>query len=1165
MALQLILGGAGYGKSRYIYEDVIKKSLENPEASYYVIVPEQYTMQTEKDIIELHPGRGIMNIDVLSFRRLAYRVMEETGASGLPLLDDIGKKLVVGKIVEEQKNNLILYKNKVKMPGFVEEIKSVIAELYQYGIGQEELESMKQTAKKRPVLLAKLNDISLIRDNFQKFIDDRYITSEELLLVLSREIPKSEKLRQCTVFLDGFTGFTPVQYKVIEELLLCAKDVVVTITADIQANVYEGELKETLFGLSKTTAARLLAVAGKHGIEKYRDILLNDTEKSRYRECGELRFLERHLFRGDKSVYEKETEDAISVKEFKNMPSEAKYVAGKILSLVRSGLRFKDIAVVTGDLEGYKEELTEVFAECGIPYFVDSKTKLMTNPFIKLTRSVLEIAKTDYSYESVFALLKTGMVDIDMADVDYLDNYCAVLGIRGLKKYTSTWTRSHIKGQAADFERLNSLREKLITPLAKTTGVLKDNNRSVKEKITALYELICSEDYRCEEKLSAYVEGFESAADGDMTASAALAREFAQSYKLIMELFDKIVALLGEDKMPLEELIAIMEAGFYELKAGIIPPSVDMVLIGDIERSRLGDIKYLFFVGVNEGIVPRSGKNAGIISEAERNFLAEADFLLAPTARQNLYIQRYYLYLNLTKPSGGLYISYSLMDGAGSARKPSVLIGQLKRMFPQLAAAASNGKQQSVEDGIMTPGSTIEMLIEGLKEDMEIPGNKENGEKQRISRELYSWYLGNPEWHDRVTRLTDAMFYANKESKISKEVAAALYGPQPVNSVTRLEQYAACAYAHFLLYGLKLREQEEYEVTARDLGNLFHQAIEAYGKKLKEKKLEWTRISEEEQQKIVSEAVEEVTVDYKASVLTSSARNAYITNRLKRITMRTVWALSEQLKRGDFVPVENEVVFSETEGLKALTIDLGDGRTMKLQGRIDRLDVCDDGENRYIKVIDYKSGTTKFDLSQVYYGLKLQLVLYMEAVREAEEKAHPDKRVISAGMFYYNIADPIVNEEQGMSEEDIRAELLKSLRVNGLVSTKADSVRHFDRDFTGESEVIPVSYKKDGELTSKSQVVTGEQYDIMCGFVKDKIKNMGVSMLEGNIEKSPYVMENRSGCDYCSFKAVCGYDEEIKGFEARKLQKLATEKVFEKMKGEKENVGDMEQRPAEDN
>ncbi|MBO5227929.1 MAG: helicase-exonuclease AddAB subunit AddB [Lachnospiraceae bacterium] len=1148
MALQLVLGGSGYGKSRYIFEDVIKKSLASPAALFYVIVPEQYTMQTEKDIIELHPGRGIMNIDVLSFRRLAYRVMEETGVTQLPLLDDIGKKLVLGKIVEEQKNNLILYKNKVKMPGFVEEIKSVIAELYQYGVGSEELDAMKEAAKKKPVLSAKLNDIALIRDSFQKFIDDKYITSEELLSVLSREIPKSEKLKECTIFLDGFTGFTPIQYKVIEALLTYAKDVVVTVTADAQADIYAGELKETLFGLSKTTATKLSDIAKKLNVSKEKDILLDDIIKSRYNECTELRFLERHLFRGDKSVYEKDME-SISVKEFKNIRGEAKAVAGSILALVREGCRFQDMAVVTGDLEGYGEELSEAFAECGIPYFVDSKTKLMTNPFVQLIRSVFEIARTDYSYESVFALLRTGMVDIAMEDVDYLDNYCAVLGIRGLKKYTSTWTRSHIKGQAADFERLNTLREKLVTPLAKATEVLRDKNRTVREKMIVLYELICSEDYRCEEKLNAYKEGFEDAGE------AALAKEFSQSYKLIIELFDKVVALLGEEKMPLEELIAIMDAGFFELKVGIIPPSVDMVLIGDIERSRLGGIKYLFFVGVNDGIVPKSGKNAGIISEAERNFLAEADFSLAPTSRQNLYIQRYYLYLNLTKPSKGLYISYSLMDGAGSARKPSVLIGQLARMFPGLKVAR---KAADFESGIMTPGSSIETFIEGLKE---CEGASENGEiskKQKLFEELYSWYLRSPEWRNKVTELVAAMFYSNKESKISKEVAAALYGPQPINSVTRLEQYAACAYAHFLLYGLKIREQGEYEVTARDLGNLFHAAIEVYGKKLKEKKLSWTEVDEAMQQKLVKEAVEEVTVDYKASVLASSARNAYISNRLERITMRTVWALSEQLKKGDFVPRENEVVFSETEGLKALTIDLGDGRSMKLQGRIDRLDVCDDGDNRYIKVIDYKSGTTKFDLSQVYYGLKLQLVLYMEAVRESEAKAHPDKNVISAGMFYYNIADPIVDEEPGKSEEDIRSELLKSLCVNGLVSSVADSIRHFDKDFAGESSVIPVSYKKDGGLSSKSQVVTGEQYDIMCNYVKDKIKDMGLGILEGDIAKSPYVMEQRSGCDYCNFKAICGYDEEIKGFEPRRFNKLGTEKVFEKMKGEKDNGGKVE-------
>ena len=1141
MALQLILGGSGYGKSTFLYEEIIRKSTASQDTSFYVIVPEQYTMQTEKDIIMHHPGKGIMNIDVLSFRRLAYRVMEETGAKQLPLLDDIGKKLVLGKIVEQQKNNLILYKNKVKMPGFVEEIKSVIAELYQYGIGEEELKKMQEAAKNKSMLSAKLKDISLIRNAFQKYIEEKYITSEELLEVLCREIPKAAGLKNCSIFLDGFTGFTPIQYKVIQELLLHCKDVTVTVCADAVGDIYTGELKETLFGLSKTTATKLRNQAQSLGIEQYKDVLLEDEAKSRFKDNRELFFLERHLFRGDKSVYDADME-SVHINEYRDIVSEARAVAAKILSLVRDdGLRYQDIAVVTGNVEGYSEELLEAFGECNIPCFVDSKTKLMSNPFVLLIRSLLEVARTDYSYESVFALLRTGMITMDKADIDYLADYCATLGIRGLKRYQATWSRSHIKGKAVDFEHLNSLREELITPLSAMTEVLSDKTKTVREKMTALYEIICSDNYKCEDKLNEYKKKFEDAGE------LALSKEFAQCYKLVMGLFDKIVDLLGEECMPLEELIAVMEAGLYELKVGIIPPSVDRVLIGDIERSRLSAIKHLFFVGVNDGIVPKNGKNTGIISEAERNFLSDADFSLAPTARQNLYIQRYYLYLSLTKPASGIHISYSITDSQGGEMKPSILIGQLMRMFPRIRVNKDN---VFGEAGITTAAGSINLFIEGLENAYDAWNESEDIDKQRLFEELYSWYLRSDEWKSKIKELSlDAAFYENKESSIAKEVAAALYGPQPVNSVTRIEQYAQCAYAHFLMYGLRLREKEEYEVTARDIGNLFHSTIENYGKKLKENKLEWTTVGEAEKERLVDEAIAEVTADYKASVLASNARSAYITNRLKRITMRTVWALTEQLKKGDFLPRYNEVAFSELEGLKALTIDLGDGRSMRLKGRIDRLDVCEDKEKRYLKVIDYKSGKKQFDLSHVYHGLDLQLVLYMEAVRESEANAHPDKEVIAAGMFYYNISDPVVDDaEATKSDEDVEKDILGTLRMNGLVNMEGDTIRRFDRECTsGKSTVIPVAYKKDGMLASESQTMTDNQYNDLCGFVREKIKDMGISMLDGDIKKSPYVMDNKTGCDYCKYKAICGYDETIKGYEPRHFMKMKPDEVWKKM------------------
>ena len=1138
MPLQFVVGGSGYGKSRYVYDKVIEQSMADADYNYYFIVPEQYTVQTEKDIIKLHPNKGIMNIDVLSFRRMAYRVFEETGRRQLPLLDDTGKNLVLRKVIEESKDKLLLYKNKVKMPGFVEQVKSVIAELYQYGIGKDELGKMLETAKSHPLLHTKLSDIALIREQFQKYIEEQYITSEELLEVLACELAKSAKFRDSVVVLDGFTGFTPVQYKVIQALLMQAGDVIVTVTADVTENLYEGELRETLFGLGKTTVHKLTELAKTSGVTKCEDIVLNEVSKSRFSEEEALRFLEMHLFRGHKAVYEKET-DAVRISEHLNMRKEAEYVAGRVLSLVRDeGYFFRDIAVVTGALESYREPLEEAFAACGIPCFTDYKLRLMGNPLVEIIRSLFEISRTDYSFESIFTLLKTGLSDLSEEEINLLENYCATYGVRGKKRWSSVWKRKN-EAESEENDRINNLRDRVITVLLPVTEVLGDSGKTIREKMTAIYALLVNDEFRCQEKMEALRIKFEEQGESE------LANEYKQAYKLVMELFDKVVGLLGDERIKTEELAGIMDSGFEELKIGIIPPSVDQVLIGDIQRSRLGDVKCLFFVGVNDGIVPSDGKSGGIISENERNFLTAENFELAPTARHNIFIQRYYLYLNLTKPSKLINLSYSLMGSSGDSLKPSVIVKQLNRMFPAVLVKKESVLKGFDADVITTPDGSMGFFIEGLSdESMPVVDVK----RAEGFEELFAWYLRQPDRKEKIDKLISAAFFANTESKIAKQVAASLYGPQPISSVTRLEQFAKCGYAHFLSYGLKLKEREEYEVTYLDLGNLFHYAIEEYAKKIHEYGLEWKDISDEQNDRIVDEVADRISDEYKEAVLDSSARNAYLRNRLKRITKRTVWALREQLKRGDFVPLGNEVAFSGDDELSALNIELSVGKSLKLRGRIDRMDVYEDEDNIYLKIVDYKSGSTKFDLSAAYYGLQIQLLIYMEAARESVARANPDKNVIPAGMFYYNIADALV-EDAGETDEEREENLLKQLRVNGLVNRSADSIEHLDKNIQKDSSVIPIVKNKDGSLAAKSQVITDGEYVALINHLKGKIKDIGTGILEGDISINPYETGAKTGCDYCTYKSICGFDKDIKGYKFRKLKSLKADEVWAKIQG----------------
>lgn len=1153
MSLKFILGSSGSGKSHTLYQEIIEKSIEFPQEHYIVIVPEQFTMETQRNIVGLHPQRGSMNIDIVSFGRLAYRVFEEVFEKQLPVLDDTGKNLVLRRILENKRKELHYYASKISGTGFTAEMKSILSEFFQYGIQDKEMESMLSAAEKKAVLKAKLTDMNIIRLAFQDAMENKYVTKEEILEALCRVADKSEVIKKSVICLDGFTGFTPIQYKLMGLLIKYAKRVIVTVTIDPRENLTGAVREQELFHLSKTTVSSLKRISGEMGIPMEKDILITGTPY-RFRKSAELKHLEASLFRYPTDVYEGETAD-ISLHLSRTPAMEAAFAAREIRRLIREeDWRFRDMAVITSDMGRYADAIRDAFEEHDIPCFIDHKTSIMGNPFVELIRAALEMISEDFSYESVFRYLRTGLTDLAQEDIDYLENYCLALGIRGNKRWKEKWVRSSKKGAAADLDYLNGLREAVTMPLWPLWEIWRDQESDVRTKLTALYQLIA--DHGIQEKLESYELHF------DEKGRQALAKEYKQTYRLVMELFDKVAELLGDEGMSGRELSGILDSGFEEIKVGLIPPSMDQVLVGDMERTRLKDIKALFFLGINDGSIPKNSGKGGLLSQSERNFLYENKVTLSPTAKENAYIQRFYLYMNLTKPSEHLYLSYCKTTSEGAALKASYLIGTIKKLFPKIETRDEEYVKNAI-DHMTTPKGALSYLIGGLEQ---------IGEDEMTDewKELFSWYRKSDEWKRKTDKLIEAAFYENTESGIGRLAAQALYGPQPVNSVTRLERFASCAFAHFLTYGLHLEKRKEYQVLSVDFGNMFHNAIERYSKKLKENHLDFAEVTKELRKELVRESVLEITTDYGNNILQSSARNAYIIERLTRITDRTVWALGEQLKKGVFRPVEYEVSFSETDALDALTIPVSEEESMRLHGRIDRMDLYEDEEHVYVKVIDYKSGQTAFDLSSVFYGLQLQLVVYLDAAVELEKKK-TNKLVIPAGIFYYNIKDPIVEKADVLiKKKEIEKLLLAKMQMNGLVNQEQDILKLLDRDLEteGKSDVIPVSYNKDGTLKKNASAITEEQFSVLTSFVKKKIRHMGREMMNGNTAIHPYEKGKRKACDYCDYRFVCGFDEKISGYGYRRMRELMEEEVWWEMlseEGEKQDGNEMDGGTAEGN
>ncbi len=1144
MALQFIMGGSGSGKTTFLYQQIIRSSREHPRQVHFLLVPEQFTMQAQKDVILMHPEHGTMNIDILSFQRLAYRIFEELAVENLQVLDDMGKSMVLRKVAANERRRLIAFQGHLSQAGFISQLKSMLSEFYQYGITPQILQEMVPQARSA-LLKQKLQDFAVVFEGFQNYIQGHYITTEEVLDVLCRVLPRSEMIRSSVIALDGFTGFTPVQYRLLELMMVYAKQVTVTVTADESDSLYRHMGMQNLFYMSHQVACRLSQLAEKNQIRKLEDVWMSQTCPGRFSQAPELAWLERSLFRYGRGRYEGEMTGVLELYQASTPSREIGCIVHRIQQLVRQEqVRYREIAVITGDLAGYGKEIVHQFEQNGIPYFLDDKKNVLDNPMVELIRSALEAVRKDFSYESVFRFLRTGLVADNQAMTDRMENYVLAMGIRGHKRWQESWERTYRGAAALNLTELNEFRNQALAPLFQMREDFCQEKITISGMAQAVVKLL--EDCRIEEKLQQLGQSFQE--QGEYR----LAREYGQVYERVTELLQRLSDLLGEEQVGRKEFMEILDAGFAEISVGVIPATVDRVVVGDITRTRLAHVKVLFFAGVNDGVLPMKKDGGTLLSDREREFFQQQNLELAPTAREDNFRQRFYLYLMMTKPSHRLIISYATVASDGKSRWPAYLVGELRKMYPALECIQEDA---GFSREIFSAAEAKQQLIAGLRHFRDEDWDSENPqETKRQFLELYRWFLQSEQYQKDVKMLVDGAFYAYEKQGIGRAAARALYGTVIQGSVSRLEQYAACAYAHFLKYGLELMERPRYELAVSDMGNLFHDSIDLCFRRVKDEGKDWRQITDQERISLVRDCVGQITSEYGNTILGSSSRNAYLARRIESITQRTVWALQQQICKGDFQPAGFEVFFSAADNLDALKISLSEDEAVHLRGRVDRLDLYQDEKQVYVKIIDYKSGSTSFDLVALYYGLQLQLVVYMDAVMEMTKRRYPEKEVIPAGILYYNIANPLpgkesipVGKDGQPDQEAIDQEILRQLRMNGLINSELEVIRHMDRTIEKESDIIPVVLK-DGEVQAqKSSVANRERFEILRKFVHEKVKCAGMEILHGEIGAEPYKSGTRTACDFCPYHAVCGFDKKTAGYEFRRLKSKKTEEIWEEL------------------
>lgn len=1181
MALQFYIGGSGAGKTTAMMKEMIRQSMERPERRFFVIVPEQATMEMQRKLVSLHPRKCILNLEVTSLNRLAYRVFDEVGAQNGAFLEEIGKTFLIEKIALEKKKELPYLGGCLAKPAYLAEMKSLLSELMLYGVTPEALEKAtgirpeetndtergkrggetdRPDAADRPDTGAwtgagdgrkaageeerisagtdhaapvsgarfrlKMADVVTVYRAFLTKLAGTYMTAEEVPDRFCRVADRSRLLRGSVIALDGFTGFTPVQLRLLERLMPVAENVYVALTADPEQGITGPWHRSDLFALSRETADALRRVAGRAGVPVREPVVCRQGPASRHAGSPELSYLERYLFRGLKPRTDPPRPHDIVFAGAKSPREETEAAAREICRLVREeGFRYRDIAVVTGDLTSYGICAAEAFSEAEIPYFIDEKRSLLRNPFIEYLRAALEACTDGYSFESMFRMLKSGMTDFPRADIEQLENYALGTGLKGKGRWREKLIYHYRDEDPAEVPKLDALRAEICALIDPLSVALARRGGTVREKADALYSFCVRSG--AERKLAEREQALRESGEG------ALAREYAQVYPYVIGFLDKLVAVLGDQPISMADFRALLEAGFAEARVAVIPPGSDRVVIGDVERTRLGEVKALLFLGVNEGLIPKTEASGGLLTECDRETLEKADIALKPTARQAAYIERFYLYTALTRPSARLYLSASRTGAKGESLSPAYLFESVRRLFgdPEVEDVSRSPRAERKRASIRRLTDVMQRLGERPLDGPE--------------KELFLSYRFDPDYADFTERLLSAAVRRKPADQIGRAAARALYGTDLHCSATRLESFCACAFSHFLQYGLRLRQRPDYQFTGMDFGNLMHRSLELAGTRLIGKNLEGTEPGALSSLAADSlkQAVREVG---ESSVLYSTARDQYRIRKMQRLLDASLDAIGAQLGAGRFSVYAVEEDFRSREGLQSLAFSFPDGTSMTLTGRIDRIDTCDDGDVTYVKIVDYKTGGTVFDPSLVYYGLQLQLVMYMNAAMEIlrKEGKHPQP----GGLFYFRVQDPIL-PDHGETDEELAGVRLKKMTGSGVVSTDEAVLDALDRDLraAGRSDVIPVSRTKKGAFGSRSAVLDDSGFQVLGRYAAFRVQKAGAAMMRGAAEMNPYAYGQRTACTWCPFRSACGFEQRIPGCTYRMLAKMDTKLAIAKM------------------
>lgn len=1194
MSLRFITGRAGTGKSSFIHNEIVQDLINNPLGPpMFILVPDQMTFQTEYELTNNYGLKGIMRAQVLTFKRLAWFILQETGGIALEKVDAVGYRMMLRRILEEHKDEFELFKNAAGKSGFTKEIEKLLKEFSQYNINTVTIEVLMQELINNgasKTLLDKMHDLKIVLLELEDRLGTGFIDGEGFFETLMEKLPFSKSIQDAHIYLDGYMAFTGQEFEILKMLLKYAHRMTIVLPVD---DMKKDLVESSLFYRPASTYEKIMQAALE--INQSSDVNIELEETLHFTEVhrfsnNDLRHIEKN-FQSPRFTAQK-AEGNVKIIEGANPRAEVQAIAREIKRLVsEEGYRYKDIGILYRQADVYDAILNTTFYQYEIPMFSNEKEPMLYHPLIELARSAFDIVVSNWRYEPVFRAIKTDLFfgqnmakESAREKMDQLENYVIARGIQGDRWLKDEyWEYRRFKSiddlnaprTTAEIEKERFLKEQrdiVVAPLAKFQKKLKKAELGGDYAI-ALFELI--DELEIYKKLT-YLSKMESDS-GELKLSI----EHEQAWNSWMNVLEQFHVMFGDKPLSIEEAASILEEGYEALVFTSIPPSIDEVTVSTIEFSRFDNMPAIFILGVNDGVYPMRMDAGGLLSDEERESFKSADFELAPSLKSRLMQESYLFYRAIASPKNKLYIAFSNADEEGKGKLPSIYINRLHKLFE----VEENGeliKTLPVERVLIDPIEEVsaENAMNYLRHPapalgflmMQLKSAQLKNEALAPSwKALQAFYESEENWNEQLKLVTSPLYKKNIAENITEELATELYGEEFEASVSRIENYYSCAYAHFISYGLRLKERQEFKLETFAMGDLFHDALRRI---LSEKDGLMSEASTfKDCMNKAHDTVEDIIKGFSYQILQSSARYQYIKKKLIKIVGRTLFALLKQHHISQFKPIAHEKSFG-MKGLKngteddpaqldALKVKLNQDRNMSIRGQIDRIDGYNDGNQIYLRVIDYKSSKRNLNLTEVYNGISLQLLTYLEVASQnaielvksselvTDLKQLEDIVVKSAGMFYFHVHNPLLNVADYTDLSKLEEERLKQYKLKGYALEDVDVAVAMDETLEPNvtSKIVPVGLTKNNTFNGKSSsVLNDDQMLNLQRFVPKKLQQAGNEIYEGNTEIKPYRLGNKKACTFCEYKSICQFDTAESENSYNELKSIKKDEVHEKFK-----------------